>query len=87
MNETHPFLPHLLHPASSPHSSRRCIVIFVNLHVIDAAAFVEEITITNSDCQHKELASVSESSNKGRRDTSDLLDIEMDIKRFCRKGK
>lgn len=80
-------LAHLLHPASSPHSSRRCIVIFVNLHVIDAAAFVEEITIANEECQHKELLSVSESSNKGRRDTTDLLDIERDLKLFCRKGK
>lgn len=74
---------------SSPHLSHRRIVIFVNLHVIDTAAFVlslfRKLPLLIKTVSTKGRAP-SRKLNKSSHDTSDLLDIERDIKRL-EKGK
>lgn len=74
---------------SSAHLSHRRIVIFVNLHVIDTAAFVlsllRKLPLLMKTVSTKGRAP-SRMLNKSSHDTSDLLDIERDIKRL-EKGK
>lgn len=74
---------------SSAQLSHRRIVIFVNLHVIDTAAFVlsllRKLPLLMKTVSTKGRAP-SRKANKSSHDTSDLLDIERDIKRL-EKGK